>query len=92
MDAARLARAVHLSVEEVGPGRYVVTGGAEPHVVTIGEGGGFACDCRDAAVHGVALGCKHVLAVRLRLADGDVLASLREVVAMPKRSKRKARN
>ena len=89
MDPARLSRAVHLEVEEVGPRRYAVTGGASPHVVTVGGDGALRCDCTDYAVHGGAVGCKHVLAVRLRLADTDVLAALRQVVPMPKRSKRK---
>ena len=87
MDAARLARAAHLTVERVAPGRYLVTGGAEPHEVTVDTGGVWRCDCTDYAVHG-GIGCKHTLAVRLRRADADVLEALRDVVPMPKRARR----
>jgi len=91
MDTFRLSRAVHLDVEELGAGAWGVSGGAEPHVVTMGEDGALSCDCTDYEMHRGAIGCKHVLAVRLRLADSDVLAALREVVTLPKRAKRKAR-
>ena len=88
MDTTRLTRAVFLEAHRVGPGRWIVTGGAEPHVVTMAEGGAFACDCRDHAVHGGVVGCKHTLRVRLARADTDVLEALREVVPMPKRARR----
>ena len=88
MDAARLVRAVHLTVERVAPGRYLVTGGAEPHEVTVDAAGTLRCACTDALVHRGAIGCKHTLAVRLMRADADVLEALRDVVPMPKRARR----
>lgn len=83
MDAIRLARAVYLRVERVGPGHYVVTGGAAEHTVRA-VAGALVCDCADAAVHGGAE-CKHCLAVRLRRGDPAALTALRALVAMPRR-------
>ena len=90
MDAARLARAVHLTAEPDGAGRYRVTGGAAPHVVTLAADGSLACDCTDATVR-VGIECKHVLKVRLTRADPDVLEALRDVVAMPTKTLRKTK-
>jgi hypothetical protein len=83
MDATRLARAIHLSVSRMGPGHYVVTGGAAEHTVRA-VAGALVCDCTDAAMHGGAE-CKHVLAVRLRRGDPEALTALRELVSVPKR-------
>ena len=83
MDTTRLARAVHLTAEADGPGRWIVTGGAEPHAVMETSPGVFACGCTDAAMR-ADVECKHVLRMRLEHADPEVLAALRELVAMPK--------
>jgi hypothetical protein len=90
LDPGRVARAVHLQVSESGPRKYTVSGGAQPHVVQAGGDGGLRCDCTDHAMR-PAVGCKHILAVRLRLADADVLAALRVVVALPKRHRKRGR-
>lgn len=86
MDTTRLARAVHLTVQRLEPGRYLVTGGSAPHHVTA-AGGALVCDCTDAAI---GHECKHVLCVRLWRGDPDAIMALRALVAMPKRSRRKA--
>lgn len=86
MDAARLARAVYLDAHRVRPGRWVVTGGAEPHDVTVDAGGVWRCDCADFSLR-AGVGCKHVLRVRLTRADSDVIAALRELIPMPKRKR-----
>jgi uncharacterized protein DUF3631/SWIM zinc finger len=53
-----------LHVEAIGPNRYQVTGGAEPHTVEIVAGVGARCNCRDFQYHGRERDCKHILAVR----------------------------
>jgi len=85
MDTARLARAVHLTAQRVARGRYVVTGGAGAHVVTVTESGA-ACDCADFSIRGGP--CKHIVACRLRRGDPSMLAALRDLVPMPRRQRR----
>lgn len=80
IDTVRLARAVHLEVQPVGPGRYLVRGGADDHVVEV-DGGRVMCHCPDAERMGD--GCKHSLALRLRAGDGEVVDALRELVGRP---------
>ena len=82
MDAARVARAVHLTIDERAPGIFEVRGGAGVHTVDLGAG---TCDCTDFAVHGGP--CKHLLAVRLRRGDAEALEALRAVVPMPSRKR-----
>lgn len=82
VDLGRLARAVHLDAERVGPGRWRVTGGASPHTVERLEGGGLICDCPDASF---GRACKHALAVRLCCGDLTVVRALRELVPPPAR-------
>lgn len=88
IDAARLARAVHLTARRTAPGRFAVIGGERDHTVTETDGL-FMCDCADAARH--VGDCKHVLRVRLHAADAEVLAALRGLVVEPKpaRTRRK---
>ena len=80
IDPTRLARAVWLAVRPVAPGRYVVSGGADDHIVEI-DGEYVRCDCFDAQVHGD--GCKHSLLVRLLGGDPEVVLALRQLVAKP---------
>lgn len=87
-EAGRLARAVHLTVEEIGAGLWGVEGGAERHVVARTPQGALRCYCRDVRAGGR---CKHLLAVALAGLDADVRAGLRVLVALPKRPKRKSR-
>jgi helicase len=75
VDPYRLRRALDLRVTGAEGGVFRVAGGTEPHLVQITPGGGYACDCVDAA-KGTAL-CKHVLAVRLWRGDDG----LRELAA-----------
>ena len=87
IDPGRLARAVWLDVEPEGFQRYVVTGGADGHVVEI-SGGWVRCDCPDFAIRGDA--CKHALAVSLTCGAPDVVRALRELIAEPAQRRRVA--
>ena len=92
---ARLARAVHLDARPLDAGRWLVTGGAAPHVVAEiesvtgcntpvpGRVVRETCDCVDFRLRGGP--CKHVLAVRLRRGDAEALDGLRELVPAPRR-------
>ena len=81
IDAGRLRRAVWLEVHPVAPGRYLVSGGADDHMVDI-SAGWVRCDCPDAQLHGD--GCKHGLCVRLHNGDPEVVRALRQLVPNPK--------
>ena len=72
----RLARAVWLDCETLGLGRWLVSGGAESHVVE-----NDTCECWDARAGHT---CKHRLrATCLELLPPEVLAALREIVPRP---------
>ena len=77
IDPERLARALWLRVERLGKGRFRVVGGHEPHTVAL-EDGAFSCDCEDFVLRATT-DCKHVLALRIRRGDPDVIAALRKV-------------
>lgn len=79
-DLRRLARAVHLDVQGMGPGRYRVTGGAEPHSV-LKQADGWGCDCADFQFAGGF--CKHVVAVRLVAGDPKAIRALRLLIPQP---------
>ena len=81
IDSARPARAVWLEVQPVAPGRYLVSGGKDDHLVDV-DGGRVACHCLDSQRAGD--GCKHSLALRLRAGDGEVIDALRQLVPNPK--------
>ena len=54
-------RAVQLDVEDLGDGRWHVTGGTEPHIVELDlRSGALLCDCRGFKFRGR---CRHVHAV-----------------------------
>lgn len=55
-------RAALLTVAEVGPDLYDVSGGSEPRVVRLKENGRWDCSCGNASSH-----CSHVLSVQLKL-------------------------
>ena len=80
IDARRLARAVWLEAEKLGPGRYRVSGGSEPHDVNLGTQEGQQCNCPDYLWRGNL--CKHVLLVKLLEGDADVVRALRKAVAL----------
>ena len=72
LDPARVQRALALDVEPIVDG-YLVTGGAEPHVVR-----GRECDCLDARFHRGP--CKHRVATYLhRQLDERVRDALRSL-------------
>jgi hypothetical protein len=81
IDLERLRRAVHLDVRELGPARYQVSGGEQPHLVTLEPTP--ACDCADCRYRSVR--CAHRLAVALHCGHPAVLARLRELVDRPRR-------
>jgi helicase len=70
VDHYRFTRALSLTVTTVGEHAYRVTGGSEPHAVTV-AGEQVTCDCADAAKENV---CKHALAVRLKRGDQTLTA------------------
>lgn len=87
IDAGRLARAVWLNCQPVAPGRFLVSGGVDDHLVEV-DGGYVYCDCEDSQRVGDA--CKHGLACRLHCGDPTVVLALRMLVARPSRAVRAA--
>ena len=85
IDPGRLARAVWLDCKPVASGRYLVSGGADSHVVVV-DGGWVRCDCADSAIRGD--GCKHALACRLHSGDPTVALALRQLVPEPARQRK----
>ena len=79
IDGRRLRRAIWLKIQPVSGG-YLVSGGADDHIVEI-DGGYVRCDCFDAQLNGDK--CKHALCVRLHHGDSDVVKGLRALVAPP---------
>ena len=82
IDLTRLARAVHLSVQPVAPGRYLVSGGADDHMVDISAGWVRWICASGQSHHGD--GCKHGLSVRLHHGDPEVVRALRQLVPNPR--------
>lgn len=98
IEAGRLERCLGLAVEHVGPGRYVVTGGEEPHWVDLRSRFVPRCDCGDHLWRERV--CKHILAALLREGDervirevGGLVHALRALVAVnqPPRRRRRGR-
>lgn len=81
IDTRRLQRAIWLTVTPVAPGRYLVSGGKDDHLVEV-DAGRVTCHCLDSQRAGD--GCKHSLALRLRAGDGNVIDALRQLVPNPK--------
>ena len=75
----RLARAVlQLEAEQLGDGRWSVTGGAGPHVV---DADASSCDCPD---HGFRhKTCAHLLRVQLALGGARAIDAQRELLPAP---------
>jgi helicase len=70
LEVYRLKRSWSLTVKPLDiPDTFLVTGGLDPHRVSL-SGGKKSCDCFDFAKGHV---CKHLIAVRRQLADFDVL-------------------
>lgn len=79
VDLARLERSLGLEVHRVGRGRYLVTGGEEPHWVDLYTRHLPRCDCGDHIWRERV--CKHILAVLLREGDERVIAAIGRLVA-----------
>ncbi len=79
IDSNRLRRALFLDVAPHAEGRWTVTGGAEPHLVTRARTGSVRCDCLD-ALYRPQVRCKHNLAVALSRGERHVLTGLRELL------------
>ena len=78
VDLPRLERGVGLEVMGVGPGRYAVRGGSEPHWVDLRTPNYPRCDCGDHLWREQI--CKHILAALLREGDERVLRALGDLV------------
>ena len=78
VDLSRLERGVGLEVTVVGPGRYAVRGGTEPHWVDLRTPNQPRCDCGDHLWREQV--CKHILAALLREGDERVLRALGDLV------------
>lgn len=79
VDPSRLERSLGLEVRRVGRGRYLVTGGAEPHWVDLYTRRFPRCDCGDHLWRERV--CKHILAVLLREGDERVIGAIAGLVA-----------
>ncbi len=82
VDPVRLARAVWLDLRRLAPGRFVVFGGRNEHLVEL-DGLAAWCDCPDACYRGAV--CKHQLCALLHHGDGEILRSLRRLIPRPTR-------
>ena len=78
VDLSRLMRGIELEVSVVGPGRYAVRGGNEPHWVDLRTPNQPRCDCGDHLWREQV--CKHILAALLREGDERVLRAVAELV------------
>ena len=72
IDPYRLKRSLELSVAGGDGGRYRVTGGREPHIVSFRDGS-YHCDCMDHQKNCGITPCKHILRVRYHRKDEDVV-------------------
>ena len=97
IEPGRLERCLGLSVEHAGRGRYLVSGGTEPHWVDLHSRLVPRCDCGDHLWRERI--CKHILAAMLREGDehviqevGGLVHALRALVAScqpPRRRRRR---
>ncbi len=78
VDLSRLERGVGLEVTGVGPGRYTVRGGSEPHWVDLRTPNHPRCDCGDHLWREQI--CKHILAALLREGDEHVIRAVAQLV------------
>jgi hypothetical protein len=84
IDAARLARAVHLDATRQPDGSWIVTGGSAAQMV---DAQARACSCPDFQIRGTP--CKHLLRVAISTVEAEILAGLRALVPLPSRSRRR---
>jgi uncharacterized Zn finger protein len=97
IEAARLERCLGLEVERTGRGRYLVTGGTEPHWVDLHSRLVPRCDCGDHLWRERV--CKHILAAMLHEGDervirevGGLVRALRELVLSHEKPRRRRRS
>lgn len=88
VDLSRLERGVNLEVAAVGPGRYRVAGGEEPHWVDLRSPAHPRCDCGDHLWRERV--CKHILAALLHEGDPQVIRAVGELVRSLRRRARAA--
>jgi hypothetical protein len=79
VDRARLERSLTLHGERVGPGRYRLTGGKEPHWVDLYTAAHPRCDCADHLWRETI--CKHILAALIREGNERVIGEVGRLVA-----------
>ena len=79
LDLDRLERALELTAERVGQGRYRVKGGAQDHWVDLFSAAHPRCDCGDHLWREAV--CKHILAALLREGDPRVVAGVGRVMS-----------
>lgn len=79
IDPRRLQNALYLTVRRTGRGRYLVTGGSEPHHVDLIDPAVERCDCGDFLWKSMV--CQHLLACLLREGDERVVIALSHLVA-----------
>ena len=72
VDPYRLKRSLELSTAGGHDGKYRVTGGREPHIVSFRDGS-YRCDCMDHMKNGNDIQCKHILRVRYERGDEEVI-------------------
>lgn len=74
LDLSRLGRSLELHGEQVGEGRYRVSGGTEAHWVDLYTANHPRCDCADHLWRDAV--CKHILAALLREGNERVISAL----------------
>lgn len=79
LTATVVQRALHLQVTNLGAGRFMVQGGAQPHYLDLYDPEHRRCDCEDHAWRERI--CKHLAAVLITLGDYRMWCRLRELLA-----------
>ena len=78
-DTLRLIRASQLTARPVGRGKFLVTGGQEPHYVDLKDPSHPACDCGDHAFRDKV--CKHIIRALLAVGDRRTITELGGILA-----------
>ena len=96
IETGRLERCLGLVVQPAGRGRYLVSGGTEPHWVELYAPLVPRCDCGDHLWRERV--CKHILAALLREGDPEIISAvgglvrdLRTQATPPRKRRRKAK-
>ena len=78
VDLDRLERALELTADRIGHGRYRVRGGTQEHWVDLFTAAHPRCDCGDHLWREAV--CKHILAALLREGDARVVSAVEQVM------------